>query len=270
VIGTWLATIAAIAVGSQWRYAYLIGVLPALLIVWVRFSVKEPKQWQDAENARIAGKGGKRGSFKELLTVSPWAKNAFLAMGMAAVGLGTFWAVTIAGQDLAREALQKEGFSAEDVASKSKFAYGIVQTIGGGLGLLSFGMIAARIGRRKTFILYHVAALIIVPITCFVPQSYQSLLVILPFFGFFTLGMHAGYAVYFPELFPNRLRATGTSWGFNGGRILAVSVLYFSGWLKSQEGMQLSHALMYLSALFAVGVVLVLFMPETRGKELPE
>ena len=82
--------------------------------------------------------------------------------------------------------------------------------------------------------------------------------------------MHAGYAVYFPELFPNRLRATGTSWGFNGGRILAVSVLYFSGWLKSQEGMPLTHALMYLSSLFAVGVVVVLFMPETKGKELPE
>lgn len=273
VVGTWLATIAAIAVGSQWRYAYLIGVLPALLIVWVRFSVKEPKQWQDAEKARIAG--GKRGSFKELLTVSPWAKNAFLAMGLAAVGLGTFWAVTIAGQDLARETLTREAvnnpeLTAEVIASKSKFAYGIVQTIGGGVGLLSFGMIAARIGRRKTFIFYHVAALIIVPITCFVPQNYQSLLVILPLFGFCTLGMHAGYAVYFPELFPNRLRATGTSFGFNGGRILAVSVLYFSGWLKSQDGMQLTHALMYLSALFAVGIVLVLFMPETRGKDLPE
>ena len=47
-------------------------------------------------------------------------------------------------------------------------------------------------------------------------------------------------------------------------------MLYFSGWLKSQDGMQLTHALMYLSALFAVGIVLVLFMPETRGKDLPE
>lgn len=268
VIGTWLATLAAIAVGSQWRYAYLVGVLPALLIVWVRISVKEPQRWQDAEKVKRAG--GKRGSFKELLTVAPWSKNAFLAMCLAAVGLGTFWAVTVAGQDLAREALTKEGFSAEDIASKSKFAYGIVQTIGGGIGLLSFGMIAARIGRKKTFILYHVGALILVPITCFVPQSYSMLLVVLPIFGFFTLGMHAGYAVYFPELFPNHLRATGTSFGFNGGRVLAVTVLLLAGWLKSRPGMELTHAITMLGGFFAFGILVILFMPETKGQDLPE
>jgi len=269
VVGTWLAAIAAIVVGSEWRYAYLVGVLPALLIVWVRISVKEPKKWQDAEKAQRES-GAKRGSFMQLLSTRPWSKHAMLAMGLAAVGLGTFWAVTVAGQDLAREALKREGFSPDEVASKAKFAYGILQTIGGGLGLICFGMFAARIGRKKTFVLYHVAALIIVPLTCFIPHSYNMLLVFLPVFGFWTLGMHAGYAVYFPELFPNHLRATGTSFGFNGGRVLAVSVLLFSGWLKSKEGMELTHALTMLSGLFAIGIVLIAFLPETKGQDLPE
>lgn len=269
VLGTWLAAIAAIVVGSQWRYAYLVGVLPALLIVWVRISIKEPKKWRDAERAQRES-GVKRGSFLQLLSIKPWSKHALLAMGLAAVGLGTFWAVTVAGQDLAREALKREGFSPDEVASKSKFAYGIVQTFGGGLGLVCFGMFAGRLGRKKTFVLYHVAALIVVPLTCFIPHSYNMLLVFLPLFGFWTLGMHAGYAVYFPELFPNHLRATGTSFGFNGGRVLAVTVLLFSGWLKSKDGMQLNHALTMLSALFAVGIVLVAFLPETKGQDLPE
>jgi MFS family permease len=265
VIGTWLATLAAILVGSNWRYAYLIGVLPALLIVWVRIAVKEPKSWEDSKRDNPK----KMGSFKELLTVRPWSKHAYLAMGLAAVGLGTFWAVTVAGQDLARAMLKSEGVTDADVAGKAKFAYGIVQTLGGGFGLLLFGPLAARFGRRKTFIFYHLAAVIIVPITCYLPQSYTTLLILLPIFGFFTLGMHAGYAVYFPELFPNHLRATGTSWGFNGGRILAVSVLLFSGWLKSQEGMDLKLALTGLSSLFLVGAFLMIFLPETKGKELP-
>ncbi|MEZ6045947.1 MAG: hypothetical protein R3C11_10295 [Planctomycetaceae bacterium] len=59
----------------------------------------------------------------------------------------------------------------------------------------------------------------------------------------FTLGMHAGYAIYFPELFPTHLRATGTSFCFNGGRLVAVPVLLFSGWLKGQETVNLNYAL---------------------------
>ena len=55
----------------------------------------------------------------------------------------------------------------------------------------------------------HLCGRRIVPITCYLPHTYWQLLAILPFFGFFTGGIHAGYAIYFPELFPDRLRATG-------------------------------------------------------------
>ncbi|NNE92151.1 MAG: MFS transporter [Verrucomicrobiales bacterium] len=267
VCGTWLAALAAIAVGTNWKYAYLVGVLPAVLIVWVRIAVKEPKKWQEAKQDAAEGKA-KQGSFIELLSVKPWNGRALGAMLLAAVGLGTFWAVTVAGQDLARETLIAEGVDPDVAGQKAKFAYGIVQTIGGGLGLILFGPISARIGRRRAFILFHVAALIITPIACFVPSNYNMLLAILPVFGFFTLGMHAGYAVYFPELFPNRLRATGTSFGFNGGRLVAVSVLVLSGMMKNS--MELPVAMSILSGFFLLGVVIILFMPETRGQDLPE
>jgi MFS family permease len=266
VIGTSLASLAAIWVGANWEYAYLIGVLPALLIVWVRIVVKEPEKWQRAREEAKAG-AGKVGSFKELLTVAPWRGHAFGAMALAAVGLGTFWAVTVAGQDLAREMLISEGVTPEEASQKAKFAYGIVQTLGGGLGLVLFGPISARIGRKKTFILFHVAALAITLVACFAPNSYTTLLVILPVFGFFTLGMHAGYAVYFPELFPDRLRATGMSWGFNGGRLLAASLLILSG--KMKAAMDLNVAIAWLGGFFLLGVVVILFLPETKGKELP-
>ena len=82
--------------------------------------------------------------------------------------------------------------------------------------------------------------------------------------------MHAGYAVYFPELFPTHLRATGTSFCFNGGRVVAVPVLFFSGWLKSQEGMDLRIAITSLAVLFLLGIFFMLFLPETRGTELPD
>jgi MFS family permease len=364
ILGTWLAALAGMAVGAQWRYAYLLGVLPALLILWVRVAVKEPEKWKEAGARAASGTGPKMGSFRDLLLNPRWAARAIFGMLLAAVGLGTFWAITVAGQNLAHEMLIRTGkpvagieardgqnttlvtraehhlrtgdavsfagatagfpsladntslranvtyyaraldahqlslhaskadaeagrsplefagaqASAGDLkliagrppAERSKFAYGIVQTAGGGLGLLCFGPLCARFGRRKAFMGIHIAAFLIVPITCYAPATYNQLLMMLPVFGFLTLGMHAGYAIYFPELFPNHLRATGAGFCFNVGRVMAASVLYLSSWLKSLPNMDLRLALSLLSVLFLLGLVIVMFLPETKDQPLPE
>jgi MFS family permease len=265
VIGTWLAAAAGLVVGSQWRYAFVVGVLPALLVLWVRSHVQEPERWQ-----RSGKEGNRLGSFSELFSVPRWARPAVLGLLLAAVGLGTFWGVTVAGQDLTQALLLRGGTSPELAAERAKFAFGIVQTAGGGLGLLCFGPLAEWIGRRGAFALMHLAAFAIVPVACYVTQTYAQMLSVLPFFGFFTLASHAGYAVYFPELFPDHLRATGTSVCFNGGRLIAAPILWLSGMLKGLPGMDLRQAMMILSALFLVGLVLLIFLPETKGKPLPE
>jgi hypothetical protein len=117
---------------------------------------------------------------------------------------------------------------------------------------------------------FQILAFLIVPITCYAPQTYPQLLAVLPIFGFLTLGMHAGYAIYFPELFPTHLRATGASFCFNGGRVAAAAVLWLSSWLKSLPDMTLQLAVTLLGSLFLAGVVLVTFLPETNRAELPE
>lgn len=268
VLGTWLAAISAIMVGVQWRYAYLLGVLPALLIVAVRVSLKEPPKQPPAKDAD--GREVVRGSFRELLLNPRWAWRAVGGLLLAAVGLGTFWSVTIEGQNLVRELLVSRGVDGATAGTQAKFAYGIVQAGGGGLGLLAFGPISARLGRKKTFQLFQFLALLIVPVVCFVPQTYMQMLIVLPFFGFLTLGMHSGYAVYFPELFPDHIRATGASFCFNGGRLLAVPILVFSGWLKSLDGVTLPVAVTGLSLLFIAGILIVSWMPETNRADLIE
>jgi MFS family permease len=269
IIGTFLAAWTGIAFGANWRAAFLVGIVPALLVLWVRARVREPESWHVAKQKAASG-GAQLGSFRDLLLNPKWNRRAILGLLLAAIGLGTFWAVTVAGQDLAKDFLVRHGTAPDVAAAKAKFAYGNVQAIGAGLGMFAFGPLAVRFGRKRTFIFYHLAAVVIVPLTCFLPTSYPMLLAMLPLYGFMTIGIHAGYAVYFPELFPNHLRSTGTGFCFNGGRLVASSMLLFSAWLKALPGMELRTAISLMATLFLAGVVIVSFMPETKGQPLPE
>ncbi len=269
-IGTWLAAGVGLAVGAQWRFAYLISVLPALLVLWVWSRVQEPESWQQARDKAATGAGGKLGSFRELFFNRVWGPRALLGMVLAAVGLGTFWSVTVAGQDLMLDLLRRGGMDSAAAAAQAKFAYGVIETIGMAAGLLSFGPLCVRFGRRRTFILLQVLALVVVPVTCYLPTTYTQLLLLLPLLGFSTLSIHAGFAIYFPELFPNHLRSTGAGFCFNAGRLLASPVLIFSGWLKALPGMTLQFAVTLMGLLFVLGIITVLLLPETKDKPLPE
>ncbi len=266
VCGLWLAAGAGLWVGTQWRTAYLLGVIPALLVLWVRLSIKEPESWKAARES----KQQQMGSFSELLGNPRWRSRAVFGALLAMVGLATFWGVVVAGQDIAAEFLKRVGDP--DWSSKSKIAFGFIQTAGAGVGMLAFGPLSARWGCKKTFVFMHVAALVMTPVICWLPTacgSYTLLLVLLPIFGFFAQGIHAGYAAYFPALCPTHLRATGSGFCFNTGRLLAAPVLiWLSAWMKST--MDLRMAISCLGGFFLLGLVFLSCLPETRGEELPE
>lgn len=158
--------------------------------------------------------------------------------------------------------------SSEAQQSASSLAYLLMNFTGGILGLLSFAPLANRRGRRFAFAVYHGGAAIFAPLTFLGARTYPQALVLLSVMAFFVLGMHAGYAIYFPELFPTRLRATGASVCFNLGRVLGAVVLLIRG--KLGEWFGLRWAVVAISSLFLVGLVLLIFVPETRGRKLPE
>ena len=147
-----------------------------------------------------------------------------------------------------------------------------LNTIGAGLGLVFFGGISNRIGRKGAFVLYHTMAFVMMLVLFkgLIAQdaSKAALMVCLPIFGFFTVGMHAGYAVYFPELYPTRLRGTGTGFCFNMGR-LGTAAAFFGFAAMTSPPTQETKA-MWLAPLFLLGVVVVLFAKETKDLELPE
>jgi MFS family permease len=264
IVGTYLA-VAAGAFLADWRMGFLIGVLPALLIIWIRLSLREPERWLKARTLAA----GAKSSLGELFT-SGLRRRTLVGVGLAAIGLATFWGVHIYGKNTLQQAYRAQWADADAlILKKVQMAGMFLVTTGGGLGLLAFGPICERLGRRGAFLFYHLGGFAAALLLFQVLSGVMAVAVFLPIFGFLTLGMHAGYAVYFPELFPTRLRSTGGGFCFNMGRILAAPLLFLGGWIQSDRGIGLANAAALLSLLFPLGALLLLIAPETKGQDLP-
>jgi hypothetical protein len=250
---------------DSWRAAFLIGLLPALLVLWIRLGLREPAK-PARPDGDFAGRPVDSGGLAELFGPGPWRTRALLGLGLATVGLATYWGIFAWGHELAARALG-ESTPAERRQAASSLAYLLMNFTGGLLGLLSFAPLANRVGRRGAFAVYHAGAGLVVPWTFLAGYGYVPTLGLLSLMAFFVLGMHAGYAIYFPELFPTRLRATGASVCFNLGRVLGAVILLIRGELGARLGM--APAASAISCLFWIGLVLLCFTPETRGRDLP-
>jgi MFS family permease len=290
IFGTYLAVAAGYFIVADprwgWKFAFVIGALPALLTLWIRWQMREPEQWvrnsaatarQQPVTEQLAG-----------LFAPGIASRTILGFSLAVVGLATYWGVHIHGKELTfrraraqiehREGLpatasaeQRAGFwKKHDSELKGPEMLGmLLAATGGGLGLFSFGPICERLGRRRAFAVFHLAAFVFA-VLMFTTYQYWSpalLWALLLLFGFWTLGMHAGYAIYFPELFPTRLRSLGAGFCFNCGRIAAAAVLVLNAYLRYYD-VPLETAGTCLSFLFLAGVVIIWFGPETKGTTL--
>ena len=152
----------------------------------------------------------------------------------------------------------------------------IAMNLGAALGMFGFGALAQRIGRKPTFAIAFLAAFFSTFAVFWFLQDFWQIWVMVPVMGFCQLSLFAGYAIYFPELFPTRLRSTGTSFCYNVGRFVAA--------IGPSVRAQLETALLRICRslwtcdtpactmcrVFLLGLVALPFLPETKGKPLPE
>jgi MFS family permease len=142
------------------------------------------------------------------------------------------------------------------------------------LGMFTFGIVTQRLGRRITFAIAFIAALISTAAVFMYLNEFWHILVMPFIMGFCQLSLFAGYAVYFPELFPTHLRSTGTSFCYNVGRFVAALGPFALGLLTSKVFATYDEPLRYagltMTGIFILGLLVLPFAPETKDKPLPE
>src|SRR6185436_5287940 len=148
----------------------------------------------------------------------------------------------------------------------------IMLNLGAFLGIFGFSSLAQKIGRKPTFAIALLAAFFSTIYVFWSLKDFWQIFVLVPIMGFCQLSLFGGYAIYFPELFPTRLRSTGTSFCYNVGRYVAAIGPYTFGYLTStifggwSEPMRYAGVTMCL--VFLIGLAALPFAPETKGKPL--
>ena len=274
-----------IPAGRGWTYMFLVGAIPAFLCVFIQMRLKEPEKWVKAREAgRIAGV--KFCSYTALLGDPRWRSPALLGMLLCVSGVIGLWGIGFFSPELVGDVIKasliKEGVPEAEIAGRQQFWIGvnsIVQNLGAFVGMLFFTRMAQSMGRKPAFAIGYVAALV-VTVAYFQLFNGRGDIWMSAIMGACQLGLFAGFAIYLTELFPTSLRSTGTSFCYNVGRFLAASGPFTMGSLQAalKAGADTPEAKLaafrnacsYISCVFLLGLVALAFLPETRGRPLPE
>lgn len=251
---------------AGWRVLFAVGILPALLVVPIIFVLKEPEAWLKAKAEAGAGAQKKNvGSPVELFRDARWRRNSIIGLMLGVSGMIGLWGIGFFSPELISTALKGAPQATVDTVRGWGTA---LQDVGAFLGMMTFTWVASTVSRRLAF---FGAFILCLASTIFVFTSLKSATDaywMLPMMGFSQLAVFAGYSIYFPELFPTRLRGTGVGFCYNTVRYLAAPAPTLFGYLATL--MPFRTAAVIMSSVFVIGMIALIWAPETKGKPLPE
>ena len=260
----WIAPGAIVAGHSGWRILFFVGLLPALLVIPTMFLLREPDAWIEARARAREGKRTRIGSPIELFRHPRWRRNTIVGLMLGVSGMIGLWGIGFYSPELISTALA----GADPATIDRVRAWGTaMQDVGAFAGMLVFTAVATNIGRRVSFL---AALSLSMAATMFVFHSLKTptdAYWMLPLMGFAQLAVFAGYSIYFPELFPTRLRGTGVGFCYNTVRYLAAPAPILFGYLTTM--MSFRDAAMAMSLVYLVGMTALIWAPETKGQPLP-
>lgn len=238
-----------------WRMLFLVGSVPALLTFFIRIFVPESEKWKSATGA------GPKPKVSDIFQ-GGLARTTLLGAALAGVGLlGTWGSVQWI-----------PAWTGKMTGSGTKVAWAqAFMAIGAITFAIVLPLLAQKFNRRTAYVVLCLASLI----------ACEALFLWKPAFGFhflllatlangITAGFYGWLPLYLPELFPTRIRATGSGFCFNIGRVIAAAGTLGSGALQRSFDGDYPKMCSVISLIYLAGLGVIFFCPETKGKPLPE
>jgi MFS family permease len=240
-----------------WRAAFFVGVLPALLTLWIRRSVEEPAMWKAQSTTAVPLTSRVAELFRSRYRGATVAITAMNACTLFAWwGLNT-WVPAYLVLSPA------EGGVGLSIVGTSGVVF--IMQVGMWLGYVSFGFVTEAIGRRRAYVSYLIAASVLLPTYGFV-RNPIALLALGPLVAFFGTGYFSGFGPLTAEAYPTAIRATAQGVTYNTGRLASAAAPFIVGSLASARGF--GFAFSVAGSAFLLAAVLWIAIPDTRGGEL--
>jgi MFS family permease len=247
---------------TTWRFVFFVGVLPALVTLWIQKGVPESELWKARRNLPVSKTTDSEINFRQLFGAAYRRKTLVLLL-MNVFGMFGWWGLfTWIPPYLSLPVEQGgRGFGALSTTGLLVF----LNLAGMAPGYACFGWIADRLGRRPAVILFTFIAAVLVPAYA-LARNPAVLLVLGAVVAFFGTGFFSGSGIIGSELFPTSVRARALGFTYNGARALSSIAPFTIGRIGQQHG--LNSAFYVCGLAFFLSGLVAMFLPETRGMEL--
>lgn len=242
---------------GNWRMVFFVGILPSLLVLWMRSGVPESEIW-----LRRGSAAAENGTFASIFR-PPYGKYTFALLFTNFFGMFAWWGLFTWIPPFLSLPVEQGGRGFGVMGTTTLLV--VLNLFGMFPGYASFGWVADRFGRRRTFIAYLVAAALLVPLYAVV-RSPWALLAVGTLVAFFGTGIFSGSGIIGSEIFPTSVRARGLGFTYNGARTMSSIAPFVIGRIGQAKG--LGWAFYLCAAFYLVSAMVATQLPETQGKEL--
>ena len=245
----------------DWRVVFFVGVLPALVTLWIRIDVPESKIWL-AHRQKQAGPQASSARLSDIFS-GGYAGSTIALLMMNLFGMFAWWGLFTWLPGYLKLPVAQGGRGFDSGTTTTMLI--VLNVVGMFPGYISFGWVAERLGRRRSVILYTLLGALFVPLYALARDPRALLLLGIPV-AFFATGFFSGSGLIGCEIFPTAIRARALGLTYNGARMLSALAPYTIGRVGEAYGLSWAFALCAI-ALFLVAVS-ASQLPETRGRQL--